>query len=187
MTSSKRDGPRCCTSPSDSAWMGTAFPPSLNTPRRIRRPTGVKYYQGQDNDGNPWNTIGRWFVYKTPLLVDSTDELSFAFTVTKASVADITEALGLLARLAKRHPLAMNAAPILTADRATTVALCSANCGTTIGLNPSSILGTGGKTRRPSVGYPDTCGKRTMAKGGFEQDRNTLKNVCPVDVLEGVA
>jgi len=65
----------------------------------------------------------RWREHKIHPLVDSTDELPLTFTVTKASVADITEAPGLLAPHAKRHPLAMTPARTLTVDKATTVEL----------------------------------------------------------------
>jgi len=65
---------------------------------------GIKRYQGQHQDGKPWEKLVRWFGYKIHLLVDSQYELPIAWTVTKASVADITEAPTLLDQLAKRHP-----------------------------------------------------------------------------------
>ena len=79
---------------------------------------GKKTYRGVDQNGKAWEKVVSWFGYKLHLLVDATYELPVAWTVTKASTADITEAPHLLEQLQVRHPLALQAARILTADRA---------------------------------------------------------------------
>jgi len=55
--------------------------------------------------------------YKIHLRAGSPDALPLAFTVTQASVADITEAPGLLVQMAKRHPWALKAARVLAGDK----------------------------------------------------------------------
>lgn len=77
----------------------------------------LKSYRGIHADGCAWETVKRWFGYKIHLLVDATYELPVAWTLTKASTADITEAPQLLKQLKTRHPLVLGAARLLTADR----------------------------------------------------------------------
>ena len=68
---------------------------------------GKKTYHGEHPDGKPWQKIVVWFGYKLHLLVDATYELPVAWSVTKASTADITMAPEVLEEFAKRHPLAL--------------------------------------------------------------------------------
>jgi len=165
---------------------------------------GIKRYQGQHPNGKPWEKLVRWFGYKIHLLVDSTYELPLAFTVTQASVADITEAPVLLAQLAERHPLALKAARILTADKGYDSTSVVVQLWDDYRIKPVIDIRNmwkDGETSHVLPGYanvtydyqgvvecydPATGIKRTMANGGFEQDRETLKKVCPVDVSGGV-
>ncbi len=57
---------------------------------------GKKDYRGQRDDGSIWSQVMTWFGYTRHLIVDATYELPVAWTVTKASTADITEAEPLL-------------------------------------------------------------------------------------------
>ena len=66
---------------------------------RMRIDWGKKTYRGVDAKGKAWKKVTAWFGYKIHLLVDATYELPVAWTVTKASTADITEAPKLLAQL----------------------------------------------------------------------------------------
>ncbi len=143
------------------------------------------------------------FGYKIHLLVDSTYELPLAFTVTKASVADIREDPVLLAPLAKRHPLALKAARVLTGDKGYDSRPRVTELWDAYRMKPVidiRNLWKDGEISHVLPGYdhftydykrvvacddPATGIKRTMANGGFEQDRTTLKKVCPGGVSKG--
>jgi hypothetical protein len=81
---------------------------------------GKKSDRGIQASGKVWGKVVAWFGDKIHSLVDAPDEWPLAWTVTKASTADITEALQLLAQLQAKHPLALKAARTLTADRGCT-------------------------------------------------------------------
>ncbi len=78
---------------------------------------GKKDYRGQRDDGTIWSKVTTWFGYKIHLIVDAPYELPVAWTVTKASTADITEAAPLLKQLQTRHPLVLQSAKFFTGDR----------------------------------------------------------------------
>ncbi|PSR32772.1 MAG: hypothetical protein C7B46_12785 [Sulfobacillus benefaciens] len=85
---------------------------ATRTPTGARRPTAA--LAGKEKRGkrsSPGLDI------KIHLLVDATYELPVAWTVTKASTADITEAPTLLRQLHEKHPLAWQSARVLSADR----------------------------------------------------------------------
>ncbi len=165
---------------------------------------GIKRYHGQHADGKPWGKLTRWFGYKIHLLVDSLYELPIAYTVTKASVADITEAPTLLDQLATRHPLAMKAARIFSADKAYDDTKLTVRLWDQDHIKPVIDIRNmwkDGESTHPLPGYdnvtfdyrgtvychdPVTGVQREMANGGFEKDRDTLKKICPVDVSGGV-
>ncbi len=166
---------------------------------------GVKHYRGKNKDGKPWEKIVHGFRCKIHLLVDSTYAWPLAFTVTKASVADIREAPVLLAQLAKRHPLALKAARVLTGNKAYGSRPRVTELWDAYRIKPVIDIRNmwkDGEISHVLPGYdhapydskrvvecydPATGIKRTMANGGFEQDRTTLKKVCPVDVSGGVS
>ena len=158
---------------------------------------GVKTYRGVHKDGRPWETVKRWFGYKIHLLVDAVYELPVAWTVTKASTADITEAPQLLEQLHKRHPLIMAAARLLSADRAYDATDFHTLCWDTYDIKPvidiRNLWKDGEDTRvlpgQTNVTYnyrgqvfchdPVDDVEREMSNGGFEKDRQTLKKRCP--------
>ena len=70
--------------------------------RDIDADTGVKKYKGKRKDGTLWEKVSSLFGYKLHLIVDSIHELPVAYTVTKASRSDITEAHKILNNL-ERH------------------------------------------------------------------------------------
>ena len=165
---------------------------------------GIKRYHGQHPDGKPWEKLVRWFGYKIHLLVDSQYELPIAWTVTPASVADITEAPTLLDQLAKRHPLALQAARVFTADKGYDSKALIVQLWDHYHIKPVMDIRNmwkDGEATHVLPGYenvvfdyagtvscddPSTGVKRTMVNGGFEHDRNTLKKLCPVEVSGGV-
>ncbi len=64
-----------------------------------------------------WSQETTWFGYKIHLIVDATYELPVAWTVTKASTADVTEAAPLLQPRQTRHPLILQSAKFFAGDR----------------------------------------------------------------------
>lgn len=78
---------------------------------------GKQTYRGVAAQGKAWEKVTAWFGYKIHLLVDATDELPLAGTVTKTSPADISEAPQSLEQLKMRHPRARQAARYLMGDR----------------------------------------------------------------------
>ena len=78
---------------------------------------GKKDYRGQRADGTIGFQETTWFGYKIHLIVDATYELPVAWTVTKASTADVTEAAPLLQQLQTRHPLILQSAKFFAGDR----------------------------------------------------------------------
>ena len=158
---------------------------------------GIKRYQGQHADGRAWETIKRWFGYKIHLLVDAVYELPVAWTVTKASTADITEAPTLLRQLETRRPWVMRAARIFTADRGYDATDLLTLCWDTYHIKPvidiRNMWKDGEDTHvlpgHPNVTYnyrgqvfchdPVDDVTREMSNRGFEKDRETLKKRCP--------
>ncbi|MDO8685608.1 MAG: transposase [Clostridiales bacterium] len=64
---------------------------------------GIKKYYGENEDGSKWEKIVKWFGYKLHLIVDATYELPVAFSVTKASAAELPEAKKLIENLEEKH------------------------------------------------------------------------------------
>lgn len=158
---------------------------------------GKKSYQGVHKDGKAWNKVVAWFGYKLHLVVDATYELPVAWTVTKASTADITEAPQLLKQLHDRHPLALKATKVLTADRGYDDTKLLTQCWDQYGIKPVIDIRNmwkDGETTRLLPGHTNvvydyhgtvSCHDpvsgviRTMTNAGFERDRETLKKRCP--------
>lgn len=72
--------------------------------RDIDADTGVKVYRGRRRDGSLWEKVKTWFGYKLHLIVEANYELPVAFSVTRASGAEIPQAHALLTRMETRHP-----------------------------------------------------------------------------------
>jgi len=65
---------------------------------------GKKEYRGIREDGTAWKKIVKWFGYKLHLIVDANYELPVAFSVTKASQADVKEAHRMIEKIAEERP-----------------------------------------------------------------------------------
>ena len=158
---------------------------------------GKKEYRGQRDDGTIWSKVTTWFGYKIHLIVDATYELPVAWTVTKASTADITEAAPLLKPLQTRHPLVLQSAKFFTGDRGYDDTKLVTLCWDTYHIKPVIDIRNMWKdpdtTRtlpgQTNVTYnyrgtvfchdPVTGAIHSMSNGGFEEARQTLKKRCP--------
>jgi hypothetical protein len=150
-------------------------------------------------DGTTYQKVLHWFGYKLHLVVDATYELPVAYEVTEASENDIERAPELVDGLKARHRELMAGCEVLVADKAydSTEFLCRLWDDAKLPIKPVVAIRDcwqdGEKTRlvagQRNVVYdyegtvychcPRTGVRRTMACGGFEADRSTLKYRCP--------
>ena len=158
---------------------------------------GRHVYSGIDSNGRMWETIKKWFGYKLHLIVDSEYELPVAFTLTRASVNEMPVAHKLLESLDRSHPKLMEHAEYLSADKGLDDGKLVERLWDEWEIKP--IIDIRNQWKDPDstkvlpghenilYNYQGTvtcmCPKlnkiRTMAYGGFEADRSTLKYRCP--------
>lgn len=160
---------------------------------------GVKKYRGQREDGTPWEKIVTWFGYRLHLLVDATYELPAAYEVTKASKSEVIQCHKIVDQTAKRQPELMERCEIFLADRGLDDGKLITKLWDEYQIKPvidirnmwkdgeATKLVTG-KTnvvfdyKGTVYCYDPVSGlKQTMAYGGFEQKRETLKYRCPAE------
>ena len=191
---------------------GKAIPSWANRPNPAAAPDGRrdldadfgrKEYRGGRPDGSAWVKVVKWFGYKLHLVVDATYELPVGFTVTKASTADISQALPLLEQLHDRHPELLDRTEVLTADRGYDDTKLLSACWDRYQIKPvidirnmwkgsdaTRLLGNHSTVTYNFKGQvfcydPVTGTVREMANGGFEAARNTLKKRCPARLAGG--
>ena len=157
---------------------------------------GVKTYKGKHKDGSPWKTVKSWFGFKLHLIVDAKYELPVAYTVTRASAADITVGRDMVADLASERPVVLEKAKYLLGDKAyddtemITTLWDEHEIKSVIDIRDLWKI-DGARLvhgqRNVSHDYegnvschcPVEWVKRPMAFGGFEKERQTLKYRCP--------
>ena len=156
-------------------------------------------YKGKREDGTLWEKIVSWFGYKVHLLVEANYELPVAYTVTKASAAEIPEAHKLLEQVEDNHPEIIERRICFIADRGYDDGKLIKKTWDDYGIKPiidiRNMWKDGEKTKvvkgMKNVTYdyrgavycycPETGDRREMAYGGFEKDRETLKYCCPAE------
>jgi len=158
---------------------------------------GKKEYRGIREDGTAWEKIVKWFGYKLHLIVDANYELPVAFSVTKASQADVKEAHRMIEKIAEERPEILEACETMEADRGYDDTKLIKKLWDEYKIKP--VIDICNKWKDPdgtrvlegheNVVYNykgnvycyclDTGEKREMAVGGFEEDRKTLKKLCP--------
>jgi len=158
---------------------------------------GKKEYRGVREDGTAWEKIVKWFGYKLHLIVDANYELPVAYSVTKASVPDINEAHRMLDALKEERPEILEACEAMEADRGYDDGKLIIKLYDEYGIKPVIDIRNcwkDGEGTRQLSGFEnvvynykgnvycyclETGEKREMAVGGFEEDRKTLKKICP--------
>lgn len=158
---------------------------------------GHKEYRGTRENGTAWEKIVKWFGYKIHLLVDSNYDLPVAYSITKASEADINEAHKIIETLEKERPEILENCETLEADRGYDDTKLIVNLWNTYKIKPVIQIRDMWKDfeeTRLLTGYANivydytghvycycmkTGEKREMIPGGFEEDRDTLKKLCP--------
>ncbi|WP_094545861.1 transposase [Petroclostridium xylanilyticum] len=158
---------------------------------------GKKEYRGVREDGTAWEKIVKWFGYKLHLIVDANYELPVAFSVTKASEADINEAHRMIDKLDAQRPEILESCETMEADRGYDDSKLLVKLYDEYEIKPVIDIrnmwkdpdGTRMLEEYENVVYNykgnvycyclETGKKREMACGGFEKDRKTLKKLCP--------
>lgn len=158
---------------------------------------GKKVYRGKREDGTLWEKIKSWFGYKLHLIIDATYELPVAFSVTKASGAETPQAHKLLDKIAVTQPEIIKRCQQFLGDRGYDDGKLVTRLWDEYQIKPVIDIRNhwkdGEKTRllkeHNNVVYdyrgnvycycPKTGKHRSMAYGGFEKDRKTLKYRCP--------
>jgi len=157
---------------------------------------GRKNYFVEKNE-NIYKKVKSWFGYKLHLVVDAMYELPVAFEVTPASRGEEPVARDLLDELAEEHPDLVDNCNVFLADRGYDDTQLIKKCWDEYEIKPvidiRNMWKNGDETRlipgRENIVY-DYCGRvychdpktgqlREMAYGGFEKDRQTLKQRCP--------
>jgi transposase len=158
---------------------------------------GTKTYYYEDDEGNKYKKVKNWFGYKLHLIVDTAYELPVAFKVTPASNAESPVAHELIDELDKTHPEILEDCNYFLGDRGYDDGKLIRKCWDEHEIKPvidiRNMWRDGEETRvvegEKNVVY-DYCGniychdpvtgrRREMAFGGFEKDRETLKQRCP--------
>lgn len=160
---------------------------------------GAKQYKGVREDGTVWEKVVSWFGYKLHLIVDATYELPVAFEVTKASASDVVEGRKLVKKLAKEQPGIIEACEDLEGDRGYDDTKLITELWDEYKIKPvidiRNMWKDGEETKVlegwDNITYnykgnvychcKETGTVREMCVGGFEEKRNALKKVCPVE------
>jgi len=167
--------------------------------RDIDADFGKKVYRIEGEDGTMWEKVVRWFGYKLHLVVDAQYELPVAFEVTRASAAEAPQAHALLDELEEEHPDILNDCEVFLGDRGLDDGKLIERLWDEYEIKPvidiRNMWQDGEETRvlsgTSNIVYnyrgtvycycPQTGKRNTMAYGGFEKDRGTLKYRCPAE------
>ena len=159
---------------------------------------GIKKYNGINEDGSKWEKVKTWFGYELHLIVDADFELPVAFSLTKASAAEVPEGKKLIEHVGKKHPEIMERCEYFLADRGyddtETIEILWDEYKTKPIIDMRNMWGNKQEVkmfenRNNIIGYdnfgciycydPEMGERHLMGFGGFEKDRETLKYICP--------
>jgi hypothetical protein len=158
---------------------------------------GKKEYKGKNKDETNYKKVVSWFGYKLHLVVDANYELPVEYKVTKASAAEQPVAHEILDDLNEKHPEIIKRCTILTGDKGYDTINLNNELYDEYGIKPvidiRNLWKDGEETHllpgKENIVYnykgdvfcvcPASGVQRTMAYGGFEKERGTLKYMCP--------
>ncbi len=160
---------------------------------------GVKTYRGVDKDGKAWEKIKSWFGFRMHLIVDADVELPVSYTLTKASIGEQPVMREMFTELDRVHPELIERCAHGMFDKGydSTETIC--DLWNKYRIKPvidiRKMWKDGEETRQlnlktaQNITYdykgsischcPKTGEIRSMAFGGFEESRETLKYMCP--------
>jgi transposase len=167
--------------------------------RDIDANTGIKKYSGIREDGTKWEKVMSWFGYKLHLVVDAVNEIPVAFSVTKASAAEIPEGKELIKKLEDKHPKLLENCKYWLGDRGYDDTETIKMLWDKYRIKPIIDMKNNWEKkeevrmfegRHNIIGYdnfgsiycydPVMGEKHLMGFGGFEEERESLKYICPV-------
>jgi hypothetical protein len=160
---------------------------------------GVKKYKGEDENGNAWEKVKYWFGFKLHLIVDANYELPVAYMLTKASLGEQPVMRELFKSLAKTQPELVDNCDHAMGDKGYDGTETITQLWYEHKIKPiidiKRMWKDGESTRTlitksiENVTYdyqgtvychcPKTGEISKMAYGGFEEDRDSLKFLCP--------
>jgi len=162
---------------------------------------GKKTYSGVCEDGTPWEKMKKWFGFKLHLIVDANYDLPVAMDVSKASQHDLNGAKELFGQLEKKHPSLLEACENGIGDKAYDDMQLISQLWDKHRIKPVIDIRNMWKDKEETRTFengihkyknithdykgtifchcPETGEIRKMKFGGFEEDRGTLKYLCP--------
>ena len=158
---------------------------------------GRKEYRGIKEDGKAWQKVVQWFGYKLHLIVDSNYELPVAYSLTRASVSDISEAHKMIDELGEERAEILERCETLEGDRGYDDSKFIKKLWDDYKIKPvidiRNVWKDTDATRQlgcyQNVVYNhrgnvycyclESGERREMAPGGFEESRQSLKKLCP--------
>lgn len=158
---------------------------------------GKHEHRGERSDGTIQTKIKKWFGFTAHVIADTHYELPVAFCITRASRNEKPIMRKLLRHIARTNPHLLQRAQVFTGDRGYDDTQLVSMLWDTWRIKPvidicnhwkdgeatKVVPGTDNVLYNyrgtVSCSCPTTGEERTMAYGGFEADRNTLKYRCP--------
>jgi len=159
----------------------------------------VKKYKGINSDGTMWSKTKSWFGFRLHLIADANYELPIAYEVTRASKNEGKVMKGMVDKLAKKHKALMEKCNYALFDRGYDDEKLIKKLWDDYGIKPIIDIRNTWKDKDDTRQFPRTknilynyrgdvfcfCGQsgeiRSMAYGGFEKERKTLKYRCPAE------
>jgi len=160
---------------------------------------GKKTYLGIGADGVAWEKVKSWFGFKLHLIVDANYELPVEMKLTKASVSDVAVMPGMFEGLEQKHPAIIDTCETGIGDKGYDDGKLIASLWDKYGIKPVidiRCMWRDGEETRSIEGSrytnmthdykgnvfchcPQTGEITKMVFGGFEEDRQALKYLCP--------
>jgi hypothetical protein len=167
--------------------------------RELDADIGIKTYKGVHKNGTLWEKTVKCFGYKLHLIVDATYELPIAYEVTKASAADITKGMELLAKAKRQTPQLIHTCQYFTGDKgydATDLIEWLADKGIHPVIDKRRMWQTEAERLlfedRENLYYNEqgevycyepSGGRHLMTNNGYEKERNCLRKSCPAKAM----
>ena len=171
---------------------------SLDGRREKDADWGVKTYKGVNKDGTLWKRVKSWFGFRLHLLVDADSELPLNYKITKASKHEQEIAIDLFDKLNDTHPEIIKQCDHAMGDKGYDSKNIICHLWDNFSIKPIIDIRKMWRDKETrclqnrelqNVTYdyegtifchcPASGTIRTMAYGGFEKDRETLKYLCP--------
>lgn len=160
---------------------------------------GIKKYTGMDEQGKIWEKVKSWFGFRLHLIVDANYEIPVAYRVIQASKGEQPIIRELFEELSQKHPVILENCEHAMGDKGYDSEENNCLLWECYKIKPiidirnmwkdGEVTRTLKSRKVDNVTYdykgtvfchcPVTGEMRKMAYGGFEEERNTQKYICP--------